>query len=161
MSVVEPSLHSTVRMNSRSFIQKQVCLSLPYWDGVIYPKSCHEQGNHNSQVLQFASHCYNSETMANSLGKGRVYLSYSSQSQSVLKRSQDRNSSKNCSRHHGETLTGLFPKDCSSCSFVQLRTSVLGMAWPTMSWALAYQSLIKEMFHRLAYRPILWSHFLN
>jgi hypothetical protein len=45
--------------------------------------------------------------------------------------------------------------------FIQLKTNFLGMAWPTMSWVLAYQSLIKKMFHRLAYRPILWSHFLN
>jgi hypothetical protein len=35
------------------------------------------------------------------------------------------------------------------------------VAPPTLRWGVPYQSLIKKMVHRLAYRPIWWGQFLN
>jgi hypothetical protein len=35
------------------------------------------------------------------------------------------------------------------------------MAPSTMGWTLLNQSLIKKLYYRLDYRPVLWKHFLN
>lgn len=44
--------------------------------------------------------------------------------------------------------------DCSACFVIQLRTTCLGVALPTVGWALPFQSLIKKMPHRLGHEPI-------
>jgi hypothetical protein len=54
----------------------------------------------------------------------------------------------------------LLPMACSTCFLIEPRTTCPGMSPPTMGWALLHQSLIKKMFYKLAYSPIL-RHFLN
>lgn len=36
-----------------------------------------------------------------------------------------------------------------------------GVFSPTVGWALAHQSLAKQMSYRFAYRPIVWGRFLS
>lgn len=47
-----------------------------------------------------------------------------------------------------------FPVACSVCFLTNPRTTCLGMALPTGSWALPHQSLNKKRLHRPAYRPM-------
>jgi hypothetical protein len=35
------------------------------------------------------------------------------------------------------------------------------MAPPTVGWTLPYQPLVKKILYGLAYRSVLWGHFLN
>lgn len=47
-----------------------------------------------------------------------------------------------------------FPVACSVCFLTNPRTTCLGMALPTGSWALPHQPLNKKRLHRPAYRPM-------
>ena len=95
------------------------------------------------------------------VGEKRVYLTYSSTSQSTVEGSQDRNSgwartwSRSWCRGHGVgaaywlAFHGLL-------SLLSYRTSP-GMALPTVGWVLPAWSLIRKI--RCSW--ILWRHFLN
>jgi len=76
-----------------------------------------------------------------------------------------------CRGHGGALLTDLLPMACSACFLIQPRTTSPGMAPPTMGGALSYQSLIKKVPYRFAYKslsfrrhffqmsfPLLWWH---
>jgi hypothetical protein len=83
---------------------------------------------------------------------GRVYLAYTSTSLFMMEGSQDRNSNKAGTwRQELMLLTGLLLMACSACFCIAHRTTCLGMATTTMGQAIAFQSLIKKMSHRLAY----------
>lgn len=45
---------------------------------------------------------------------------------------------------------------CSACFLIQPRTTYLGMAPPTVGWALSCQCLTRKLPHKLAQRPTWW-----
>ena len=63
--------------------------------------------------------------------------------------------------HRGVLLNGFLPIVCSACFLIEFRTTILGMAPPTIGCGLLHQLLIKKMPYRPAYNQILWSHFLS
>ena len=50
---------------------------------------------------------------------------------------------------------------CLSSFFIGLRISCPGFRPCTMDWGLPDQSLIRKLYYRQAYRPVLQMHFLN
>ena len=78
----------------------------------------------------------------------------------TIKSSQDRNSSRAgiwrqelMQRPWRVLLTGLLLMTCSTCFLIEPRTTCLGVAPPTVGWALHHLSLVKKM----PYSPILFS----
>jgi hypothetical protein len=57
----------------------------------------------------------------------------------------------------GVLRTTLLPLACSACFLIEPRTTSLGMALPTMGWALLPWSLIEKM----PYSCISWKNFLK
>lgn len=63
--------------------------------------------------------------------------------------------------HKGMLLTGLGPMAYSAGFLIQTRTTCPALAPPQECWSLTRQSLTKETFPRLAYRPVWWRCLLN
>lgn len=73
-----------------------------------------------------------------------------------------RATSKYWHRNHGELLLiGLLLLACLACFFIAHRTTSPGMVPPTRSWALPYQSSVKNIPHKLAHRPSWWRYPFN
>lgn len=85
----------------------------------------------------------------NDLGKKRIYLAYTTRSQSIPKASQKRIPD----RHHGRTLV-TDKHRLTLRFFIQPRLTCLGIVPPTVDWALPCQSSAKTISHRLEYRSI-------
>ena len=95
-------------------------------------------------------------------GEDRVYSAFISTSQSTMKGSQDRNSNRAgpwrqelMQRPWRGAAYWLFLGACSVCFLIENRTTSPGMTLTTMGRTPPYQSLIKKMPYRLAYRLIL------
>lgn len=68
--------------------------------------------------------------------------------------------SRNWSNNHGETLfTGFLLMAIIAFLLREHRTTCPGIAPPIINWDLLHESLIKKMYHRFAYSPILGKSF--
>lgn len=62
----------------------------------------------------------------------------------------------------GVLLTGLFSMTCLACFLPHPKPAAQGQAaLSAMSWTYPHQILVSKMCHRLAYRHILFRHFLQ
>ena len=59
-----------------------------------------------------------------------------------------------------EAMEGSCWLACSACFLIESRTTGLGMAPPTVGWALPGLQVTKKMLNRLAYSPVLQEQFL-
>ena len=89
-------------------------------------------------------------------------------SQFNVKGNQGRNSRQElggrnwCRGYWSVILIGLILNACSNCFPFNCQDDYIssGVVPATVSWALPHQSSIKNIYHRLAYRPVWWEHFL-
>lgn len=94
----------------------------------------------------------------------RFYLAHTSTSSSFSEGSQGRNSNKTgtwnrelMQRPWQELLTGLFHMTCSAYSLIELRTTSLGTAPPTVHWACAVSHLLRNCLTHKYYAGIFSS----
>ena len=92
--------------------------------------------------------------------------SYTSTSESIIEKSQDRNSSKNpgTGSEAGAWRNAaywLVPGTLHPTFLVQYRLMCPGMAPCTVGWTFLHQLAIKKMLHRHAHRLIWWWQFFN
>lgn len=107
----------------------------------------------------FALYCCDNHKIKNNLRRKEFISAYSLKS--IMKRCQDRKSRQEPQVRNWSRGLGAASVACSACSVIAFRTTCLRVALPTVGWTVPHQSLIKNMLHRLAHRPIWWKHLLN